>query len=203
MMIVRFFSDSHLNHANIATYCDRPEGFTGIIIKRWNEIVKPDDLTIHLGDVAIGPRELVEFQVRSLAGRKVLVRGNHDQRGSNVWWMEHGFDFACDAMEFRGLWLTHEPAKVLPEGCKLNIHGHLHNIWGKKVPIEGGKQQRDSKEKAPSCFSAPNQQGFIIHDKLYNPWQRLFACEYTDYKPIEIDEFVDHPGKYQATGPKR
>ena len=182
-MIVRLFSDSHLNHANIATYCDRPRDFTQTIIKRWNEIVKPEDLTIHLGDVAIGPRGLVEFQVRSLAGRKVLIRGNHDQRGSNVWWMEHGFDFSCDAMEFRGLWLTHEPAKVLPEGCRLNIHGHLHNIWGKQTP-------------------ADNQQGFTINHKLNNSWQRLFSCEYTEYKPIEIDEFVDHPDKYQACGPK-
>ncbi len=171
-------SDTHLNHANIAIYCDRPKNFTDMIIKRWNERVKPEDTVIHLGDVAIGPRQLCEFQVRSLTGKKILVRGNHDQRGSNSWWMDHGFDFCCDALVYNDCWLTHEPAKSLPDGCKLNIHGHLHNLWGKK----------DHKTQ-------------IVHIKLYEPWQRLFSIEYTDYYPIEFQEFIDHPDKYQASGP--
>ena len=182
-MRVLLISDTHLNHANIATYCDRPQTFTDTIIKNWNARVTDDDVIIHLGDVAIGPRQLVEFQVRSLKGRKILIRGNHDVRDSCQWWMEHGFDFCCDSMVFRDCWLTHTPAQALPAGCKLNLHGHLHNIWGKKVP-------------------APNQEGYVQNWKLNHPWQRLFSVEYTNYYPIEFDEFVDHPKKYQATGPE-
>jgi calcineurin-like phosphoesterase family protein len=182
-MIVYLIADTHLNHANIATYCDRPRDFTGMIIKRWNAIVKPEDLVIHLGDVAIGPKQLIEFQVRSLAGRKVLVRGNHDNAGGNNWWMEHGFDFACDAMLFRNHWLTHEPAKELPPNCQANIHGHLHNIWGKKTP-------------------APNQEGYVLNEKLAHPWQRLFALEYTNYMPVEFEKFVSHPDRWLARGPR-
>jgi len=163
-MKVFLYSDSHLNHANIATYCDRPKNFTDMIIKRWNERVTDADTVIHLGDVAIGQRRLAEFQVRSLRGTKILVRGNHDKRGSLSWWMDHGFQFACDAMKFMNLWLTHEPAKALPEGCDLNIHGHLHNIWGKPIVAENQKTHVSA-----------------THEKLSNDWQRLFACEYTDY----------------------
>ena len=184
-MRVLLISDTHLNHANIATYCVRPENFTEMIIKRWNQRVAPDDTIIHLGDVAIGPRPLIEPQLRSLNGRKILIRGNHDRHGSNNWWMDNGFDFACDAMMFRNWWLTHEPAQNLPwtEGpsCLGNIHGHLHNIWDGFAP------------EGPSALKI---------DHLRNPWQRLFAIEYTDYYPIEFDEFVSKPDKYQARGPR-
>lgn len=186
---MRYFlvSDTHLNHDNIATYCDRPSNFTDLIIKRWNERVTWEDTVIHLGDVAIGPRSTVEHQIRSLAGKKILIRGNHDRNGSCGWWQDHGFDFCCDAMMFRNWWLTHEPAQNLPwtqdERCLGNIHGHLHNIWN-------GFHTGNLKD--------PD----ILHDRLKFPWQRLFAIEYTNYYPIEFDEFVSHPDKYQSRGPK-
>jgi len=182
---VYLISDTHLNHANIATYCDRPKDFTQLIIKRWNEVVKSEDVVIHLGDVAIGPRSTVEHQVRSLNGRKILVRGNHDKRGSCAWWMEHGFDFACDGMRFRNCWLTHHPSTSLADGCELNIHGHLHNIWHGFAPNAGAEE-------------AATKEG-----KLRHPWQRLFAIEYSDYRPVEFDKFVSHPDKFQARGPKK
>lgn len=183
-MKVFLISDTHLNHANIATYCDRPPNFTDMIIKRWNERVEWCDTVIHLGDVAIGPRGLVENQIRSFNGHKILVRGNHDRKGSCSWWMDHGFDFACDGMKFRNCWLTHEPDTSRAGGCDLNIHGHLHNIWHGFAP-NAGAEEAATKEK-----------------RLRNNWQRLFAIEYTDYYPIEFDEFVSKPDRYQARGPK-
>ena len=50
-------SDTHFNHANIATYCDRPADFTDKLIRNWNNTVKPEDSVIHLGDVFIGRPE--------------------------------------------------------------------------------------------------------------------------------------------------
>lgn len=173
-------SDTHLNHANIATYCDRPTNFTELILKRWHERVQQDDTVIHLGDVMIGPRT---DQMFSLPGRKILVRGNHDRNKSCSWWMDNGFTFACDGFLFRNCWLTHEPATSRPGGCELNIHGHLHNIWHGFAPNAG------KEEKAMS------------EGHLRNAWQRLFAIEYTNYYPIEFDEFVSKPDKYQARGP--
>lgn len=182
------FSDSHLNHENVATYCDRPANFTQLILKRWNERVRPADTVIHLGDVAIGKKSLVAEQLSILNGRKILVRGNHDRSHSCGWWMDHGFDFACDGMMFRNWWLTHEPAVRLPwqqgENCLGNVHGHLHNIWHGFAPNAGEE-----------CEATKL-------GKLQHVWQRLFACEYTNYYPIEFDEFVARPDKYQARWPK-
>lgn len=138
---------------------------------------------IHLGDVQIGRKS--EWIMPALPGRKALIRGNHDRQQSCAWWMERGFDFACDGMKFRNCWLTHEPSTSLADGCELNIHGHLHNIWsGFAAPNAGN--EIDAKERG----------------RLRHPWQRLFAIEYTDYRPVEFDKFVSHPDKYQARGPR-
>lgn len=92
----------------------------------------------------------------------------------------------CDGLMFRDWWLTHEPAEQLPkhyETCQGNIHGHLHNIWHGFAP-NAGPEETATKER-----------------RLRNSWQRLFAVEYTDYAPIEFDEFVFHSDRYQARGP--
>jgi calcineurin-like phosphoesterase family protein len=180
-------SDTHLNHANIATYCDRPSNFTDLIIKRWNERVTIHDTVIHLGDVAIGHLSLVESQIRSLNGTKILIRGNHDRAKSNSWWMDHGFSFACDGMRFGNCWLTHEPDTSRAGGCDLNIHGHLHNIW-----------HGFNSDVKPSTVQEAEWQR--LKHQLKHDWQRLFAIEYTDYYPIEIQEFINHPDKYLARG---
>ena len=176
-MKVYLISDTHFNHKNIATYCDRPADFTERIIENWQRTVKPEDLVIHLGDVIIGGTGGLLGIMESLPGRKTLIRGNHDRQHSCAWWMEHGFQFACDGMKFRQMWLTHEPSTSLADGCQLNIHGHLHNIWHGFKPNDG-----------------------LPEIKLHRPYQRLFAIEYTDYRPVEFDKFVDHPKKYLATG---
>ena len=179
-MQVYLIADTHFNHDNIATYCDRPKDFTDVICRRWAEVVKAEDLIIHLGDVAIGNRRSAKEILESLPGRKILIRGNHDRQHSNTWWMANGFAFACDGMKFRGVWLTHEPSTSRADGCELNIHGHLHNIW--------------------HGFS-PEGLSDVKQTKLRQPWQRLFAIEYTSYHPVAFDKFIAHPEKYQATGP--
>lgn len=175
-------SDWHLNHQNIKTYCQRPDDFTELILKRHNERVSIGDTTIMLGDVAIGKHKLAQEIIEQMNGKLILIRGNHDRQDSNSWWMDHGFDFSCDGMMFSNCWLTHEPANSRPGRCELNIHGHLHNIWD-------GFVQRMPAESDVPAFT-----------KLKYDWQRLFAIEYTDYYPIEFQEFVNHPDRYQARG---
>jgi len=198
-------SDTHFNHQKLETYCMRPENFTDLIVKRWSETVKPEDVVIHLGDVAIGRKPLAVEILRSLPGRKWLIRGNHDRDKSCGWWVENGFDAACDQMVFRHCLLTHEPANAviraggflpyepsaydgLPEGCELNIHGHLHNIWD-------GFHSPERLERDKELL------GIDPTKQLKHKWQRLFAVEYTDYRPVEFNKFVGNPDRYKARGP--
>lgn len=48
------------------------------MIKRWNEVVKPEDTVYHLGDFSMSTRGL-EVIVKGLNGKKILIPGNHDQ----------------------------------------------------------------------------------------------------------------------------
>lgn len=182
-MRVYIISDTHFNHANIATYCDRPDDFTETIIRNWQRTVKPEDLVIHVGDVFIGkPFGWFEILPR-LPGRKILVRGNHDKHHGLTWWMDKGgFAAAVDSMTFRGVYITHKPADHLPSRCNINLHGHLHNIWH-------GFHNGD-----------PSTEKNTVAGRLKNSWQRLFAVEYTNYTPVEFEKFFSHPDRYQARG---
>ena len=186
-MNIYLVSDTHFNHGHIATYCDRPENFTEIIISRWRQTVRPEDYVIHLGDVFIGKPEGWDAIWPQLPGKKTLILGNHDWKRSESWWLTHGFDSVCHSMIFRRCWLTHKPADRLPPGCILNIHGHLHNIWH--------GFHKDAKPGSP-------EQSASFYKKLKYPWQRLFAIEYTDYRPVNFEKFISHAEKYQSTGPR-
>lgn len=176
---ILLISDTHFNPDNIPTYCDRPDNYTDKIIKNWKRIADINSTTIHLGDVIIGDRRKTKNILDSIPGRKILIRGNHDVDKSLQWWMNNGFDFACDSMIYNKIWLTHKPSNYLPPDAILNIFGHLHNIWnGFHPPTENGKN--------------------II--KLEYEWQRLFALEYTNYCPIELNSFIDNPNKHQSKG---
>jgi len=170
-------ADTHFNHANIATYCQRPANFTEIILRNLRNTLTPEDTLIHLGDVYIGkkPPWLCEWP-----GKKILIRGNHDRGSGWASWQMRGFDFVCDGLKFRNCWLTHEPSTSLADGCELNIHGHLHNIWDGFAP------------EGPSALKI---------DRLKRDWQRLFAIEYTNYMPIEFEKFINHPDKFRARHP--
>ncbi len=204
-MNVYLISDTHLKHDKMETYCQRPSDFTERVHKNIMNTVKDTDVLIHLGDVGIGKHVDWEWMVQAWPGRTVLVRGNHDRARSCGWWMEHGFDFACDSMVFRNVLLTHEPANAvvksngykpygamdwgLPEDCALNVHGHLHNIWD-------GFHNPERLERDKELL------GIDPTKQLKHKWQRLFALEYTNYAPVEFNKFIAHPEKYQATGPK-
>ncbi|HIY67347.1 MAG TPA: hypothetical protein H9830_13860 [Candidatus Agrococcus pullicola] len=52
-------SDTHFGHVRIIELAHRP--FAEVtemdeeIVRRWNAVVAPDDVVLHLGDVALGP----------------------------------------------------------------------------------------------------------------------------------------------------
>ena len=88
-----FSSDLHFSHANIIRFCHRPfwtiEGGEQVpdvprmddeLVARINECVGPDDELWLLGDIAMGNlSESLPIVSRLVAGRKVLVAGNHDR----------------------------------------------------------------------------------------------------------------------------
>lgn len=76
-------SDTHFSHARISELTDRPfasvEEMDAELIRRWNETVAPQDVVLHLGDVALGRIDQSLPLTAQLHGRKLLVPGNHDR----------------------------------------------------------------------------------------------------------------------------
>jgi len=153
MSAVYFTSDTHFLHKMVAEL----RGFTGpaehddLIVKRWNETVRPGDLVWHLGDVGLGNETRILEQAARLNGRKQLITGNHDScwpgnrgaRSRQRRWLEV-FEsvqaFARIRIDGRPVLLSHFPYlgagdhtaeergtqyRLPDEGLWL-IHGHTH-----------------------------------------------------------------------------
>lgn len=118
-------SDTHMGHSMLQRHARRPADVDNRIIKACQRLILPTDLVIHIGDVAFNGFDIKSW-LADMPGRWILVRGNHDSK-SVSYYMNHGFAFACDALELGGCYFTHKPSQFLPEGCQYNVHGHLHN----------------------------------------------------------------------------
>lgn len=76
-------SDTHFSHARISELAGRPfstvDEMDAELIRRWNDLVTPEDVVLHLGDVALGPIEESIQLTSRLHGRRFLIPGNHDR----------------------------------------------------------------------------------------------------------------------------
>jgi len=145
MSNIFFTADTHMGHAKIIEYCSRP--FTGSVemdeglISNWNAIVKPEDLTFHLGDFSFKPANYRH----KLNGKIILIRGNHDSRKT-----DNLFDKVINKLELNigkyKCFLSHRPGEIFAQIglnnfllgnplCNIGsnfdyyINGHVHNIW--------------------------------------------------------------------------
>ncbi len=160
-------SDHHFGHANIIEYCDRP--FTSVgemnstMLDRFYETVGPDDVLVHLGDVAMDMQDGRETIERfGQLDADLLVRGNHDvglEPGEapfpvvDACRLEHrGYEFYC----------VHRPEDVPEDWDGWVLHGHIHNNDLDEFP-------------------------FVSYDnKRVN-----VGVELLDYRPVRLDTIVE------------
>lgn len=144
--MVYFIADTHFYHKNIIEYCNRP--FKDILdmnetlIRNWNETVKETDIIYHLGDVALCSNELIEPIIKSLNGKKILIRGNHDTK-SVVTFEKMGLTVLRNApivIDKYKIILSHVPLPdtMIPNEY-INIHGHIHNKPLNESKHKGGR----------------------------------------------------------------
>ena len=125
-------SDLHLDHANIITYCQRPfdsvREMNEVLIKNWNNVVKPDDLVFFVGDMALGSSD--EY-IAVLNGNIYFIWGNHDET-SDPDSMHASVPYSYKGIDFL---FIHEPEMTPSEFKGWVIHGHHHNNNLKKFPF--------------------------------------------------------------------
>ncbi len=166
-----YTADLHFGHTRISELSGRP--FTSVdemnetLISRWNARVTDDDTVHVLGDVALGQIDESLSYVSRLAGRKILIPGNHDRcwqyarpskgRTPQEWtkiYLDAGF--ACVAQD------TPPVMQILPDTETPVLLCHF--------PYKG-----DSRSEHPDRYVAqrPTDTGaWLLHGHTHGQWRQ-------------------------------
>ncbi len=147
-------SDTHFGHANILNFivhetdcryfmkklpkefkpdcsCKHMRDFDNVdqmddyMVTMWNGVVKDPDKVYHLGDVAMGKKNIAT--VKKCKGHKRLTRGNHDDEDDKHY-RDAGFEAIYGTREISDMLFVHIP--IHPGSLKESltcVHGHVHN----------------------------------------------------------------------------
>lgn len=189
---MRFYiSDLHLFHENAIKFDDRPfsdiQDMHDTIRERWNSKVTNGDTVYILGDLSMrGTQEDLIAFVATLKGRKILVKGNHDDVSDYRY--KQLFDEICDYKEITDLFngrnyelvLCHYPIlswKKMGRGTIL-LYGHTHN------------SAEDAYFK--KCLDGMAQAG-CRHLQEHEPKAINVGCmkEWVDYEPRSLKELLE------------
>ena len=99
-----------------------------VMIKNWNRVVSKKDKVIVAGDVSFYNKEKTTEIIQQLYGKKILIKGNHDQR-INQWWADVGFDEVSNYPIIYKEWfiIQHEPPTYINDAMPFFwIYGHVH-----------------------------------------------------------------------------
>lgn len=134
-------SDTHFGHVRIVDYepmrrawGSNSDEMTETMLRAWEAAVRMGDIVLHLGDVAMGPKErFSEYRAR-MTGRLILVRGNHDPTTHARMALLRP-DELHDRLEFYhptigSVICRHDPHTFTDadyDAAEVLLHGHLHS----------------------------------------------------------------------------
>lgn len=183
----RFFtSDSHLNHANIIQYSNRPfenaAHMNEVLVERWNAVVAPEDTVYHLGDTHMKSVHQATPYFRRLNGHKVLVPGNHDAV------------FSGNRPSKRAeLWPTYaEHFDIWPEMVQLLLADGKTVVRLCHFPTAGDSRNHDRYvDQRPPEDGVPLLHGHThVHDKITGPLAFHVGVDAHDFTPVSEDEIL-------------
>ncbi|WP_282826343.1 metallophosphoesterase family protein [Gulosibacter sediminis] len=187
-------SDHHFGHARIIELAERPfaslDEMHGELIAAWNRLVGPEDVVLHLGDLALGNREESIGVTAALNGRKLLVPGNHDTISSVYRCTEAHKQQTRDLLDQWG-W------EVLPENL-IGTRSGLH-ILASHYPYRGDSQSEERHAEArPADEGLPLLHGHT-HHRNNGAHGHMFhvGVDGNDFAPVPmtvIDEWLDRLG---------
>ncbi|WIB26626.1 metallophosphoesterase [Curtobacterium sp. MCSS17_015] len=184
-------ADHHFGHARIIEHARRPFGnveeMDSYLVERWNSIVPPDAVVLHLGDLLMASMNDVADALaltRQLHGRRLLVPGNHD-------WISRATQTRTRIESMKPLY---ESAgwTVLPEVLSGSRNGHP--LRASHYPYDTAADDRFSKYR-------PTQDGIpLIHGHTRSPAVAAIpfcfhvgvdAWEYSPAPMTDIDDWLD------------
>lgn len=205
-----FTSDTHFGHTNIIRYSNRPfkdvNHMNEEIIRRWNEMVMPEDTVYHLGDVALGKIDDSLACVGRLNGTKILIEdGNHDRP-----FMSRGkakYDYWFDRyMEVFQHIMPAGPFGPFGDEVMKHINMSHYPYDGEGDHHKGGDRYADER--------LPDNGKILIHGHTHAEWaskqmdarvsrskagslQIHVGMDAWHYKPVPLDRIVELIKEYQ------
>ena len=184
MSVIRYIADWHYNHEDIIAYDARPfrsaKEMNTELVRRWNAVVAPEDITYVLGDMLYCSGEEALVLLDSLNGTKVLVKGNHDLCEDEV---VRRFAAVDDYLEIRDgdrdVVLCHYPIPCFKNHYQgwYHLYGHVHTAFEANM-MENSRRQMEALYLRPS--------------HMYNVGAMV---PYMDYTPRTLDEILAGYGK--------
>lgn len=177
-------SDTHWFHHNIIKYCSRPIEHNSIMVKRWNAVVGPHDVVLHLGDVCFtrdaAKRERFFREIApSLNGKVFWIMGNHDSKSDRGRFQTVGWTLVQPfSMSYKGheVGFSHYPTNKgeIEKGDQtIRVHGHIHN---------NGYQHVQTRRKEHRRYGNINVSVEVI-DYTPQPIERLLDKAIAEMKP--------------------
>lgn len=180
-----FISDTHNGHEKTCTTFTRSDGsplrpFASAeemdeeLVRRWNNIVRPQDKVYHLGDVSIKKRNLP--LIGRMNGSKRLIRGNHDvfRTKEYLQYFKEVYGVRVFVDDFI---LSHIPLhpSCITTRFHVNVHGHTH---ANNIEIDA------------TVYSHFQDCGRPTYAKKSVPDPRYFCVcvEQINYTPIHYDD---------------
>lgn len=125
MSHVYFIGDLHFGHTGIERFRKQFPNeaiHRQFIMDTWTDTITKRDVVYVLGDAAFTQEGLDSIQ--TLAGKKILVRGNHDLLPTEAYLKV--FEEVYGLLAWKGFWLSHAPIHPTELYGRTNIHGHCH-----------------------------------------------------------------------------
>lgn len=186
-----YISDLHLFHENAIRFDERPfeniEDMHDAIRASWNNKINNGDTVYILGDISFrGKNENLIAFISTLKGKKILVKGNHDDTSDYRY--SQLFEDICDYREIYDnangtnymLVLSHYPIfswKRMGRGS-IHLYGHTHNS------AEDVFYQKCLSEMLENdCRHAINSMSRAINVGCMKP--------YINYEPRSLAEILD------------
>jgi len=178
-MTVFVSSDHHFFHRNIIKYANRPFDINDencvvdnarMMVEKHNSLVKENDISIFVGDLALGIKgrdEMFANLLKSMNGKKILIRGNHDNLPDDFYINSAGFLEVTEFINTGNTFICHYPCyeskwnrgrepwlinQLRKTNCKNIIHGHIHAADPAEWESDGYNRMNVCVDFAPNDF---------------------------------------------------
>jgi len=167
MKDIYFISDTHFGHWFAVWFWKRPfkniKEMNTALINNWNSRIKNEDIVIIVGDFFAGNKLFCKYLLKNLNGEKILIKGNHDFKFRYEKLLGSNDIKIYNRMEFS-----------IDDNHFILTHKPVRWIPDNSINIHGHHHRK----LIPSKYKK---------DKYFN-----VAVDHNEYKPISLEEIVEH-----------